>query len=1560
MESKTKPPMRKLRLPFLERLKGRGARASAITDASGDAFILFDKNLNIVGMNPLARSVFHLILGEDVIGGDVLSGAPGVKPDNKNNGRYEKYLNAIRKGKPFFADSIVIHSGLLDINLKAEAFKVGKGFGIIFSDLDALKKVEKMPYDSQKGLATNLKSAPDCIFIFDLKGTILHGSRAGERLTGYAWEEIKGKSLFEITLLAPELLPKVAQLLELSAAGQSTGPDEFELIKKGGSHVFVDISTCPIGRGEEAEVVAITHDITERKRAEEALRQSEDRYRAIVENSLDGIYQVDASGKFTFINESFANIFGYRREELLDKHFSSLLSLATFPKVKEMVEEVLSGKDVRDEVLVQHKDGHEVPVNFSATPLKDRGKVVGLAGILRDMTEHKRTDRALNESEEKYRALVEAAGRSGEGIIIVQDVGDVEAALVFVNDEFCQIVGYSREESLKMSARDLIPPDEFGAVHDRYRRRQKGEEVNSHYEVNLRRRDGTLIPTEVGIGTMIYRGRAATVVFLRDIAERKRMEQALRQSEERFRDVLDNSLDMIYRLNLQAGRYDYVSPSTEKILGYSPEEFVALTIEKGRALAHPDDLARLDENVIELIASKAGTSSSIEYRIRHKELGYRWVSDNRSVVYDDANNPVAVVGNLRDITERKDAEWELWRTRERLQLMFDSVQDGVCVTNLEGLITDVNPKGLEMYRDSAHGQLIGKSAFELIVPHERGKTVAEMQIVLEQGTTGLIEHNVVRADGSGFLAEMHVSLLKDISGNATGFVTVLRDITERKKAEEELKESEERYRALVDTAGLAGEGIMIVERVEGNKAVIAFVNDTFAGMLGYQREKMLGMAARDLFLPGDRIWLQDKNRRKRKGEALPSHYAVMALRKDGSMLPIEISMGAMRYQGKSATVVYVRDVTERKQAEETLRESEAQFRAIFDGAAIGVVLIDEYGHMLKINPALERILGYTLEELRGMVFTDYMHPDDATVDVGLFREMVRGKHDHYQVEKRYIRKDGQMVWGCVTLSAVRGLGGKLQFAIGMVEDITESKLALENLRKSEEHFRALTENALEAIAIIGKDGTIIYGNPGSHPPRGYRPEEVIDTNGISAVHPEDTPKVMKVFDELMQNPGNTVSMQVRVRHKDGSWHIVEAIARNLLEERAVKGIVVNYHDVTEREQAHEELLKHIKRVEALHSVAQLASQTLELEELLNTSLDKVIGVMEAEAGCVYLLDMVEKELVLKTSRGLSDGTISRLATIKLNENNVQKIKEWRGGSTPLLKIFEETGLNITAEVKEKEQIQSFAVAPFMMRGQLSGLIAVGNRSQREFDSGDIDLLRAVGNQIGISTQNAMLYEEVRALIRETIDAQERERERICLEVHDGVAQTLVSAFQYLQALEATAPDDTQTKQLLAKTTTQIRQAIQESRDVINSLQPATLSDLGLVSTLRQELKRLGQETGLKIDFKADAIRFPRDVEVGLYRIIHEAVFNARKHADTRQLRVKINSEDAGVRVEVRDWGKGFDQAYLARARKRGTGLFSIRKRAELLKGTCEIQSKPGEGTTVRVEIPFSAAEIGSG
>ena len=262
---------------------------------------------------------------------------------------------------------------------------------------------------------------------------------------------------------------------------------------------------------------------------------------------------------------------------------------------------------------------------------------------------------------------------------------------------------------------------------------------------------------------------------------------------------------------------------------------------------------------------------------------------------------------------------------------------------------------------------------------------------------------------------------------------------------------------------------------------------------------------------------------------------------------------------------------------------------------------------------------------------------------------------------------------------------------------------------------------------------------------------------------------------------------------------------------------------------------------------------------------------------------------------------------------------------------------------------------------MQGVLGVGfSTASGEGVSRWLPLLESVARLVSAHLETEALRselyrreEQVRDLIRGTLDVQEAERERICLEVHDGVTQTLASAFQYLQTLETTSPEGTQARQLIFRASALIRQAIQESREVINSLQPATLRDLGLVATLRQEMRELEQETGWRVEFKADNVKLPADIETGLYRIIREAITNARKHADTDRLRVSIGSTGEALKVEVKDWGIGFTYNPQDISRRRGTGLLSMRKRAELLQGTFDIESSPGHGTTVCVAIPLS-------
>ena len=215
-------------------------------------------------------------------------------------------------------------------------------------------------------------------------------------------------------------------------------------------------------------------------------------------------------------------------------------------------------------------------------------------------------------------------------------------------------------------------------------------------------------------------------------------------------------------------------------------------------------------------------------------------------------------------------------------------------------------------------------------------------------------------------------------------------------------------------------------------------------------------------------------------------------------------------------------------------------------------------------------------------------------------------------------------------------------------------------------------------------------------------------------------------------------------------------------------------------------------------------------------------------------------------------------------------------------------------------------------------------------------------------------EHLNQVIRSTIETQEAERESICLEVHDGVAQTLASAFQLLQAYEGTPSDrPEEARSHVLRAAALVRKAIRETREVINSITPSPLSELGLVTTLRQELRRFEEEARCRVEFDASRIRLAREMEVALYRIVHEAVTNVRKHAQSDRLMVRIKELDGRIAIQVRDWGVGFDPNLVERtAMGRTTGLFSMRKRSEILGGTFKVETRPGHGTEVTVEVPL--------
>jgi PAS domain S-box-containing protein len=218
-----------------------------------------------------------------------------------------------------------------------------------------------------------------------------------------------------------------------------------------------------------------------------------------------------------------------------------------------------------------------------------------------------------------------------------------------------------------------------------------------------------------------------------------------------------------------------------------------------------------------------------------------------------------------------------------------------------------------------------------------------------------------------------------------------------------------------------------------------------------------------------------------------------------SFYPIQSQDG--RTPGIGALVV---DITERKRAEEALQESEARYRAIFEGAAIAIALVDMDGRIVHANPALGVMLGYSDQDLRGVQFTQITHPDDTAVDLGYYLELVAGKRAHYQMEKRYIRKDGHAVWGRLTVSLVHNADGNPRFAMGMVEDITERKPAEQALRESEERFQAAY--ATVGQATIAPDGKFLTVNRAFCDITSYAEAELLDRDFQSITYPHDLPR----------------------------------------------------------------------------------------------------------------------------------------------------------------------------------------------------------------------------------------------------------------------------------------------------------------------------------------------------------------------------------------------------------------------------------------------------------------------
>ena len=531
---------------------------------------------------------------------------------------------------------------------------------------------------------------------------------------------------------------------------------------------------------------------------------------------------------------------------------------------------------------------------------------------------------------------------------------------------------------------------------------------------------------------------------------------------------------------------------------------------------------------------------------------------------------------------------------------FETVRDAVIVADARtGRIVLWNPAATETFGYPA-SEALQMNVEQLVPERLRDRHRAGLARYRERGrgpyidSQELLELPAVRRTGEEIRIEMSLNPIEptlDFGDEESRFVlAIVRDVTERKRSEEALRESEARFHALARNAL----DIVMITDADGT---IRYISPSVERVLGYRPEEMIGTSSALYVHPDDlERSLEELAEAASKPGVHPVAVETRVRRKDGSWCHLEgIANNLLNDPTVRGMVFNHRDVTERKQAEEAIRASEDRFRSLVQYASDIVTILDADGTIRYESPAIERILGYRPEELVGQNAFDYVHPEDVERVLGVFAEALKSRAVSPLVEFRFRHADGSWchleaignnllddpnIRGMVVNSRdvtgrkraeeeVRRLNETLEKQVA--ERTAQLEEAVTELRTSEERFRALVQHASDIIAVLDHDGTIRYMSPSVEQVLGYRPEEMIGKDCFVHMHPEDVERMVRVFAKESSRPGLNPSVEFRVRHADGSWCHLEAISNNLLHDPAVKGIVVNSRDATERRRAEEEI-----------------------------------------------------------------------------------------------------------------------------------------------------------------------------------------------------------------------------------------------------------------------------------------------------------------------------------------------------------------------------------------------------
>jgi len=859
-----------------------------------------------------------------------------------------------------------------------------------FMDINQRKVLEEDLAKSEEWHRAILEQMQDGCYEVDLQGNYIFVNDAMCRGMQYSPDELLGQ---KTTMVVPEEDNEMARqkFVEVFQTGKPCIGLVHRVRRKDGVVGWVEqsVSLMKNQSGQPYGFLCVARNITERKMLEDALAASEERYRTILQQMHDSCYGLDLDGNFIFINDGVCRDTGYTRDELIGKNGDVLIpEEIRKARKKEFAEVLRTGEPKTNSVSQVTRKNREVFYMESSISLL-KGPVDEPAGFLcvgRDITQRKALEEALAVSEERYRSMLDRMLDSYYEV-------DLAGNFTYLNAATCQHLGYEKGELDGKNYRVIMPEDEIDTVFSAFHRVYETGEPNTGFYHRIIRKDRTIGFAESSIG-LLQDKQGHPIGFSclgRDISERKKLEDELKRSEERYRNVLEQMPDMYYEVDLK-GSYVYVNKAYCEFGGYSEEELLKSNFRRIVDPALQDSIYKKFNEVFRTGQTNRGFS----YRFIARDGTEKYIETSVRLLKDKDGKARGFSCFSRDVTERTRLEQEVQRSEEKYRTMLEQMQDGYYEVDLKGNYTFANTAAATILGVPKE-QLIGTNYRVLAPPDEIERVFKTYNKVYKSGIPiNAFAHEITIKDGESIQVESSVDVRKNERGEIIGFRSVVRDVTERKRLEAALSLSEEKYRSILEEM----EDAYYEVDLSGN---FTFVNEATSRHTGYSGEELTQMNFRQVTYEEDiNPVFTSFNNVYRSGEPNKG-YSHRMVKKDGTVGYVEAAISVSK--DKQGAIVgfrcVSRDVTERKLLEQKLadmathdfltglpnrillndRFQVALAQANRNNYKLGIMSLD-LDHFKEVNDTMGHAVGDQLLKAAGARLSNILRSSDTVARLG--------------------------------------------------------------------------------------------------------------------------------------------------------------------------------------------------------------------------------------------------------------------------------------------------------------------------------------------------------------------------------------------------------------------------------------------------------------------------------------------------------------------------------------------------------------------------------------------------